>query len=576
VDNIDEIKKRINIVEFIGQYLQMKKVGINYSALCPFHKEKTPSFMVSPERQSFKCFGCSEHGDVITFFQKMEGLEFPEALRVLGERVGVQVSFQPKEQVDRERSRRDQIFKINLLAAKIFKAILWSKKGEAALKYLLERGLDKQTIEKLKIGYSGDGTDLPKYFSKYKISFDDAASAGHPERFRYRIMFPIFNTLGQVIGFSGRIFESALPKEISPHPKYLNTPETPVFHKSKALYGINFAKDAIRQNKRAVIVEGQMDVAASHFAGIEEVVASSGTALTEDHLQIVGRYTPNVIFAFDEDEAGQKAAHAAVPMALREGLEIKLTIIDKYKDVGELVVVEKNKWSEILKKALPPVEWLSEKAKKSSGEKSFSAQEKKKLAKDAIQFIVSMPDEIEQAHYVSYLAKVLQVPEITIEKAVEKSAKPRQELSTATGEKSLDLEGSFLSFILYQPEFIEVANITGVDGLQDHYNEIYKTAVSCYSQKQNCKACLDGILKELNRELKEKLESFALEWDVKIGENEDSAKAEFLAIASHLMSEKKEKVKDGFAKLIGEAEGRGDLQEVKKLMRQLQENLGKK
>jgi len=337
MDVAQEIKKRIDITDFIREYLQLKKVGINYSALCPFHEEKTPSFMVSPERQSFRCFGCGESGDVISFYQKIEGLSFPEALKLLGERTGVEVRFKSKEASDKERTIRDKIFRINLLSAKFFKLKLKSSNGKTALSYLQNRGLSKKTIEKFKIGFAPAGNQLKMIFHKMKISQDDLSMAGHPERFRHRIIFPIFDTLGNIIGFSGRILEEGLPSGLPPHPKYLNTPETPVFYKSRALYGINFAKEAIRKKKRVVVVEGQMDVIASSDAGIGEVVASSGTALTGEHLKVIRRYSQNVIFAFDEDEAGQKAAHSSVMLSLRQSLEVKLTIIKKYKDIGELV-----------------------------------------------------------------------------------------------------------------------------------------------------------------------------------------------------------------------------------------------
>jgi DNA primase len=347
MDQIEEIKAKIDIVDFIKQYLDLKKAGINYSARCPFHTEKTPSFMVSAERQSFRCFGCGEGGDVISFFQKIECLSFPEALKILGEKVGVQVNFS-KDQFEAKKTDKELIYQINLLAAKFFKLSLHDKVGNQAFKYLKDRGLSENTIEKLKIGFAPADSKLQQIFEKKKFDFQALSKAGHPERFRYRLMFPIFDTFGSVIGFSGRIIEEGLPKFISPHPKYLNTPETAVFHKSRAIYGINFAKDAIRQKKRVILVEGQMDVALSHEAGIEEVVASSGTALTQEHLKILSRLSENIIFCFDEDEAGQKAAESATELALEMGLDVKLTKIEGFKDVGELVKQDKSALAAVL------------------------------------------------------------------------------------------------------------------------------------------------------------------------------------------------------------------------------------
>ncbi len=576
MDNIDEIKKRIDIVEFIGSYLQLKKAGINYSALCPFHTEKTSSFMVSSERQSYKCFGCSESGDVISFFMKMEGLSFPESLKVLGERVGVQVELKPKQQLDREKTRRDVIYNVNLLSAKYFKAVLWSKEGRPALDYLRKRGLSDKTIEKFKVGFAPPETKLAGQLQRHGFSQNDIALSGHPERFRYRIIFPIFSVLGQISGFSGRILEDILPQGLSPHPKYLNTPETPVFHKSKVLYGINFAKDAIRKNKRAIIVEGQMDVLMSHEAGVEEVVATSGTAITEEHLRILGRYTPNIIFSFDEDEAGQKAADNAVKIGLLNSLEVKLTTIEKFKDVGELVQSDGKMWVEVVKRALPPIEWLMIRAKKVNPE--LSALQKKELAQKALGFISRMQDEIEKSHYISYLAKNLAVPVMSVEKALnrmlDKRLNPKKSEKEEIKSPKDNLEISFLSFVLFYPAIASQTKLN--DALEfeaEEYNKVYKEILSCYDSKSNIKECLEKVQNSLSRDQRDSFGAEALGWDKKIEEGRDEAIAEFIAIKHLLFRKQNEKVKDDFAHRIAEAESSGEIEKVRNLMIELQENL---
>lgn len=573
MDHTDEIKKRIDIVDFIGQYLQLKKAGVNYSALCPFHSEKTPSFMVSPERQSFKCFGCNEGGDVITFFMKMEGFAFSEALRILGERVGVQVSFKPKEEVDREKTKRDRIFKINLLAAKYYKAVLNTKEGKPVLDYLLNRKISKETIEKLKIGWAPQNNKLDQYFAKYGFSYSEIALAGHPERFRYRIIFPIFDVLGNVIGFSGRILESVLPKGVSPHPKYLNTPETPVFHKSRALYGLNLAKDSIRKNKRAVVVEGQMDVAASIEAGVFEAVASSGTALTREHLKILGRYTPNIIFAFDEDEAGQKAAHAAVGLAYDEALEPHLTIIKDYKDVGELVEENKNAWAKILSDALPPVEWLVKKTRDKLSTDEMSAETKKNLVKSALQFIARQQDEIEKAHYMGYLARTVGVPEISIEKAFLKQKAPADTKSQQMQKTNDDFESDFISFLLNFPQLAKTHKLKeGLSFSNKEYPSIYRKLMLCYNGDK-VQECIATASKEIPQNLRQTIDSSLLVWDQKISEDKEAASSRFGSIYRRLAEQSKEDLKKNFASRIAAAESAGDIEKVKKLMRELQEGL---
>ncbi|MDP3013569.1 MAG: DNA primase [Candidatus Subteraquimicrobiales bacterium] len=576
MDNVDEVKKRTDIVDLISQYLQLKKAGINHSALCPFHSEKTPSFMVSPERQSFKCFGCGTSGDVITFFMEMEGFSFPEALKILGERVGVQVQLRPKEELDREKTRRDVIFNINLLAAKFFKATLWSKEGKAALNYLAKRGLSRKTIEKLKIGYAPDGYSLEKYFAKYKFSSTDISYAGHPERFRYRIMFPIFSSLGQIVGFSGRILEEVLPKGVPDYPKYLNTPETPVFRKSQAVYGINFAKEAIRKNKRAIVVEGQMDVAMSHEAGVEEAVASSGTALTRDHLKVLSRLCPNIIFSFDEDEAGQKAAHAAVKLALEMGLDIKLTTIEGFKDVGELVLADKSKWPEVISRALPPVEYLIEKNKRKLAGKQMTAQDKKVLAKEALEYIARFQDEIERSHYISYLAKSVGVPTISVEKALSgvKLGKSQTENTVPAGDQENLLTIKFLSFLYFYPEVAKGIHLSSDLDLKDEsLNKVYSELLKCYDAKSEVEKKLKRTKENLPHDILTSLEAEAILWDKNLQENRDEAIAEFIANKHRFSREKNETLKADFAQKIAEAESAGDMEKVKELMIKLQENL---
>lgn len=568
MDQIEEIKKRIEIAEFIGQYLQLKRTGINFSGLCPFHNEKSPSFMVSPERQSFRCFGCGESGDVISFLQKIEGLTFPEALKILADRAGVEIESRPKEVVQRERSEKEKIYHINLIAAKFFKQVLWSQSGESALKYLKDRGLSDKTIETMKIGFAPSGDALANYYGRHGYKYNDTALAGHPERFSHRIMFPIVDRMNQVIGFSGRIFEQDLPKGVSPHPKYLNTPETAVFHKSRTLYGLNLAKDAMRKQKSIVVVEGQMDVAASHEAGVENVVASSGTALTQEHLKILSRYTPNVIFAFDEDEAGQKAAHQAVQTALELSLEPKLIKIEKYKDVGELVQQDPSAWPKVLGNALPPVEWLAAGYK----DEPMTAGQKKQLVGQALKFIARMQDEVEKAHYVNFLAKTVGVPPIAVEKSLSKLGVKVKDEEEPT-ETPADLEGMFVSALINFPLLADNISLVNISFKNKQWVDVYNQVKDCYNSKKEISMCLKGLSEKIDRDLSSKISAFSIDWDQKIAENSKVAKEEFMAIYSHLQRRVRDKLKQDFASQISQAEQEGDLKKVKVLMEQLQENL---
>lgn len=577
MDQVDEVKKRIDIVELISQYLEVKRSGINYSSRCPFHQEKTPSFMISPERQVFRCFGCGESGDVISFLQKMEGLSFPEALKILADRAGVQLEFSSNKDFQKQKSEKEKLFRINLLSAKFFKAMLATKEGKPAMDYLLERGLTKEVIEKFKIGFANSPERLEKILLKDGFSYKDLSNAGNPQRFRHRIMFPIFSVFGEVVGFSGRILESVLPHGVSPHPKYLNTPETPIFHKSKILYGLNLAKDQIRKSKRAIVVEGQMDVAMSHVAGVENVVASSGTALTEDHLKIIGRYTTDIVFAFDEDEAGQKAAHKAVVEAYKLSLEPKLTIIEGFKDVGELAQTKPHEWSKIVSSALPAVDWLI----KTHGfpRENPSAEQKKNLTKEVLVFISNMPDEIEKAHYIDKISQVIGVPRISVEKALAKleqapgrKTEPKQEPEVR--DEPASLESQLVSVVLLLPSLASKTSLPDIEFTNPDYRKIYTETKSCYNQpSKDTASCLHSIRDGLPREMQELFAVNIVVWDKNVRENESIALAEFEALIKKILSGKRESLKTKYAAAIAEAEKSGDIAKVKQLMQSLQQNL---
>jgi DNA primase len=535
--------------------------------------------MISPERQVFRCFGCGESGDAISFIQKMEGLSFPEALKILADRVGIQLEFSSNKDFQKQKSEKEKLFRINLLSAKYFKAMLSTKEGKPAMDYLSDRGLTKEVIERFRIGFANSPDRLEKILLKEGFSYKDLSNAGNPQRFRHRIMFPIFSVFGEVVGFSGRILESVLPEGVSPHPKYLNTPETPIFHKSKILYGLNLAKDQIRKTKRAIVVEGQMDVAMSHVAGVENVVASSGTALTEEHLKILGRYTTDIVFAFDEDEAGQKAARSAVIEAYKLSLEPKLTIIEGFKDVGELAQTKPAEWAKIVASALPAVDWLI----KTHGFPidNPSAEQKKNLTKEALVFISNMPDEIEKAHYVDRLSKVIGVPQISVEKALAKVAQVSRSKKhesqadlTAQYSEPLNLERQLVSVVLLLPNLATKITLPDVEFSDNNYQEIYTKVKSCYNQPSKDMAnCLRAIRDELPREAQELFAVSAVAWDKTVQESESIALAEFEALIKKILSSKRELLKTKYATAIAEAEKSGDIAKVKQLMQSLQQNL---
>lgn len=340
-DTVQQVKDRLSIVDVVGQYVQLQRSGTSLRARCPFHAEKTPSFFVSPERGTYHCFGCGVGGDIFSFVQAIEGLDFKGALKVLAEKAGVELVYErgSKEQ----RDERERLFEL-MEVATIFYTARFSKE---AIAYLKERGISEQTASTFRLGLAGDAwSELSEYLKGKKYTDKEIVDAGLArkgerggliDKFRNRIMFPIADSAGRIIGFSGRTFGSKASPDA---PKYLNSPETPLFHKSRILFGFDRAKLAIRKHNFAVLVEGQMDLLASHQAGWSNTIAVSGTAFTPEHAQMVKRLSDNIVLALDADEAGIKAAGRAARAALQGGLNVKVAQLPSGTDPADLILKE--------------------------------------------------------------------------------------------------------------------------------------------------------------------------------------------------------------------------------------------
>lgn len=337
---IEEIRNRSDIVEAVSKYVNLKKAGSNYKGLCPFHHEKTPSFIVSEEKQLYHCFGCGEGGDIINFIMKMENLDFIDAVTTLGEKAGIRIEEASSKEEKKEFENRNRIYEMNREAALFFYSNL-IKKENKGLEYLKERKVDLSTIKKFGLGYAENQWEaLNNYLLKKGYTQEMILSAGLVlkrnqkdgcyDRFRNRIIFPIINTTGKVIGFGGR----ALGDE---QPKYLNSPETSVFNKGRNLYGLNTAKKVLGKEKRMIVVEGYMDVISLSQRGISNVVASLGTALTKEQAALLKRYTDEVYIAYDGDSAGQAAALRGLEVLGEAGCDVKVVIFTQGKDPDEII-----------------------------------------------------------------------------------------------------------------------------------------------------------------------------------------------------------------------------------------------
>lgn len=342
-EQIEEVRRASDIVEVIKEYVPLKRAGKDYKALCPFHNEKTPSFQVSPSKQIFKCFGCGKGGNVFSFVMATERLEFPEAVEFLAGRAGIEL--ERRVEVRERNRRRDTLFEMNLWTAKVYhRCLMNADEGRPGREYFSSRGMDESTWRRFRLGYAPESWDFLLGLSSGKgYEPGDLAAAGlvlpkkggtgHYDRFRHRVIFPIFDVRGRIVGFGGRALDDSTPK-------YLNSPETSVFSKSTCLYGLDVAKDGVLREKRVVVVEGYTDVLMAHQHGIDWVVATLGTALTPQHVSILRRYVAEVVLVFDGDEAGRAAAERSVSLFLEQDVDVRVVLLPGGNDPCDVLVEE--------------------------------------------------------------------------------------------------------------------------------------------------------------------------------------------------------------------------------------------
>lgn len=418
---IEEIKEKIDIVQVIGSYIEVKPAGRNFKARCPFHGEKTPSFMISPDRQTWHCFGsCNEGGDVFSFLMKYENIEFYEALKILAEKAGVELKkLSPEDQ-----KQFGVLYDINDAVKEFYKQEL--QKNPKVFEYIKSRGLTEETIKEFELGFAPQAWDQATLYLKGKgFKEQDIERAGinfrtergtYVDRFRGRIMFPIWNHTGKVVGFTGRILPEYDTGETG---KYINSPETPIFNKSRVLYGYNKAKNHIREMQFALLVEGQMDLIMCVQDGLKNAVATSGTALTADHLKTLKKQTENVMFSFDNDEAGQKAAERSIDLAKGLDFNVKILSLGEYKDPADAVKAKPGIMREFAKAAKEAMEFYFERYL-SHGE-SFKADPAKfrKNLHIVLEKIKALPSAVEREHWIRQLAQKVNVSEHVLKEDME-------------------------------------------------------------------------------------------------------------------------------------------------------------
>lgn len=459
MNTLEEIRSRLPIEEVVGNYVQLKKMGRNFKALCPFHSEKTPSFIVSPEKGMAYCFGCRKGGDIFAFVQEIEQLDFPETVRWLADKAGVTIEQEYRSKEKKE--EKETLLEILHEAHRFFQKELDTSAEAKA--YLEKRGYQKGDRDRFGLGYSPDSFHTLTQWLKKKgypskmilksgltaqKNFGDTAIY---DRFRHRIMFPIDDPFGKLVGFGGRTL-GADPETA----KYLNAPETPLYHKGKTLFLFHLAKAAIRERNRAIIVEGYFDALTSHQKGYEETVASLGTALTEEQIKLIGRFTENLIFAFDADTAGQEAASRSIELAQRLGYTASVLLIPSGKDPDEALRTTPKAWEEAVKKSVNAVDYEFQKAFHAGNPKTIAG--KKQIVAGLLPILQRLQNSVEREGYVKKLSFELETsPEsIWTEFSKHSSKFPRKviESTQSSGVTTYSRLEHLLGLLINTPELI--------------------------------------------------------------------------------------------------------------------------
>jgi len=554
---VEQIKERLDITDIIGSYLKLDSAGSNFKARCPFHNEKTPSFFVSPSRQTYHCFGCNRGGDILSFVQEIEGLDFPGALKILADRAGVEI----KRESSSVKSDKDKLFSALEETTIFFESNL--KEQEKVIEYLKKRGLKGETAKSFKVGYAPSGwSNL--YNALKKKGYSDTimekagliikGEKGYYDRFRSRIIFPITDVSGRVSGFSGRIFGAEDEKTA----KYVNSPETELYNKSKILYGFDKAKLAIRKSGFCILVEGQMDLLMSHQAGLQNTVAVSGTALTEEHLKMIKRLSNNLVIAFDSDDAGIDASKRGVDTALSLGMDVKIVALPKGLDPADFILKEKEKWVEQVENAEHIIDfYINMLANKGLPQRDFRI----KVGELVLPYVSRLKNKINQAHFIAEIARKLGIAEDPIWEELRNIATVEKKDSSIDTQKHESnrlntfsriemLERKILGIILWQEE--SKNSILDITQFEKKYTDII------------------GRVKEKHGLDDEKKKECIFEAEVYYS-NKEELKEEFESLIKYMQ---KEILKEEFSSVMNKlrvAENKGNTEEAANFLKQCQE-----
>lgn len=598
MSEIDEIKSKLDIVEVIREYVPVKAAGASFQALCPFHHEKTPSFTISPDKQVWHCFGCGRGGDVFSFVMEKENLSFVETLRLLAKKAGVTLKGYDRQ----EYSERNRLLDIMELAGKYYAHILGTSSGDAFRAYLEKRGLTPETIQDWHIGCSPDSWDNLYKFLKARplegkkftdeeifgagLSLKKQSGAGYLDRFRDRIMFPIWDATGSLIAFTARV--NPAKEKTEKMGKYVNSPQTKVYDKSRVLFGLNKAKAAIREADLAIVVEGQMDVIACHQHGFRNVVASSGTALTDIQVGLIKRFTNNVALLFDMDQAGQLAADRGIREVLAQEMNLKVITLAAGKDPAEALSSNPEDFRQAVVAAKPMLEYYFTKITAGLDLDNF---DNKRLVRDKMFAMIDIvANQTEQGFWLKKTSEDLGFFEQDMREEFEKWREKRRRKEGVikdggrqpgvSGEKQLQPEISredklserLIALLIRFPEHINYAssNLEPEDLISQALAGFYRNVIIYYNKAdsfdyQGFRAHLEDSAEALKL-----LDKLAL-----LGERDfydfqtESAKAELLNIIAEMKTVARQARKLRLQRAIARAEKEGNDEEVSRLMNEL-------
>ncbi|HEY1074805.1 MAG TPA: DNA primase [Patescibacteria group bacterium] len=592
---VEDIKSRLDIVDIIGNYVTLRQSGTNFKGLCPFHNEKSPSFMANRERQIFRCFGCGEAGDIFAFVMKQENIDFPNALALLASKAGVEL---PEKFTKGRKSgvEKSALYTVNDLATKFFNHILVQHPaGKEALDYLHKRGVKNELIERFQIGYApSSNLAIQQLFKKHDFTTDAVRLAGSPERYRDRIMFPFRDVIGQVVGYSGRALHDQVPK-------YLNTAETDLFRKNRYVYGLFEAKKAIAEAKRVMLVEGQLDLVLAHQAGTAYAVATSGTALTDDHLTILRRYSDTLLLAFDADSAGQKATERAISLALSHGFEINVVVLPAGKDPGEIIATDRSAWDRAVNKPLSAIEWLFGYYFPDISKRP-SATERKKIYDALFPYVDKLADVVTRSYALQRLAFSMGV---TQEKALvdafeewketPPSSEPSRRISSQPEQEKVGepnqpafvseearREKSIVGIVLLHPDLLihKQLHLEEKDFTNEALHHLYTTILSWYNKntnQSNLSQLISSVETTLSAAARQSLQKLIFDTQTELAElTREQVVGEYTFLVKSVRQKQRDERMQHYADEIRAAEAANDRLRVVQLMQEMQAALKEK